>query len=409
MVETTSEQLLGCTVAVTAQRRAQEFSSLLQRQGAQVLQGPAISIVPLIQSSHMYQLTHDILATPPDIVVITSALGFRSWMVAAYAWGIGEQLHHVLENTLLIARGSKAIGALHAEGLHATWSHIPEFSHDILHELLEMGVEDKKIVVQLHGAIGHWSDEEGMGQEHSDTSKTPGLTLTRDHHFINEWNPLQLLIQGLTQARAQVVEMPVYRWTFPEDIMPISAVIEAVCNRTVDALTFTSPPAVIFFLRRAQELKVYEQLLEIVATEVLVACIGPATAAPWQKIGVPVVYPQRYRLGALARVMAEEMKNRGIRLGCQGHDMIVRAQHVLVDGQLRKLSPTSMAMLKILLSHLGAVTSREELSQVLPGEKNDNHALDTAMGRLREQLAIPGLIQTVIKRGYTLKVEEQSP
>jgi uroporphyrinogen-III synthase len=33
-------------------------------------------------------------------------------------------------------------------------------------------------------------------------------------------------------------------------------------------------------------------------------------------------------------------------------------------------------------------------------EDRDDHALDVAMSRLRRSLGIPGLIATVVKRGY---------
>jgi uroporphyrinogen-III synthase len=40
---------------------------------------------------------------------------------------------------------------------------------------------------------------------------------------------------------------------------------------------------------------------------------------------------------------------------------------------------------------------------VLPGESEDPHTAEVAVARLREAVGCPGLVQTVIKRGYVLR------
>ena len=47
------------------------------------------------------------------------------------------------------------------------------------------------------------------------------------------------------------------------------------------------------------------------------------------------------------------------------------------------------------------MVSRHELSDWLPDDLDD-HALEVAMSRLRRALGVPGLITTVVKRGYRL-------
>ena len=48
---------------------------------------------------------------------------------------------------------------------------------------------------------------------------------------------------------------------------------------------------------------------------------------------------------------------------------------------------------------------RAELLVGLPGRSTDEHAVETAVARLRTALGSPNLIQTVVKRGYRLAVE----
>ncbi|MZE75621.1 uroporphyrinogen-III synthase, partial [Streptomyces sp. SID5475] len=56
----------------------------------------------------------------------------------------------------------------------------------------------------------------------------------------------------------------------------------------------------------------------------------------------------------------------------------------------------------------GWVVSRAELLRALPGAGRDEHAVETAMARLRTALGTPKLIQTVVKRGYRLALDTAS-
>ncbi len=66
------------------------------------------------------------------------------------------------------------------------------------------------------------------------------------------------------------------------------------------------------------------------------------------------------------------------------------------------VSPSGLAVLRRLAANPGQVVSRDELLRVLPGDSGDPHAAEVAVARLREAVGCPGLVQTVIKRGYVL-------
>lgn len=88
-----------------------------------------------------------------------------------------------------------------------------------------------------------------------------------------------------------------------------------------------------------------------------------------------------------------------------GHAVSVRSRCVVVDGEVRAVSPAGMALIKTLASRPGRVVSREDLLGALPGGGDDTHAVETAMTRLRSSLGAPKVVQTVVKRGYRLAVE----
>ncbi|MGW0757622.1 uroporphyrinogen-III synthase [Streptomyces sp. NPDC002814] len=361
--------LAGFTVGVTAARRADELGALLQRRGAAVLHAPALRIVPLSDDGELLAATKDIVENVPDIAVATTAIGFRGWIEAADGWGLGEDLLDRLRGVELLARGPKVKGAIRAAGLTEHWSPSSESMAEVLDRLLEEGVEGRRIAIQLHG------------------------------------EPLPGFVESLRAAGAEVVGVPVYRWMPPEDIGPVDRLLDAAVSRGLDALTFTSAPAAASLLSRAEERGLLAELLAALHHDVLPACVGPVTALPLQARGVDTVSPERFRLGPLVQLLCQELPARARALPIAGHRVEIRGHAVLVDGELKPVPPAGMSLLRALSRRPGWVVARAELLRALPGAGRDEHAVETAMARLRTALGAPKLIQTVVKRGYRLALD----
>jgi len=366
---TSAPPLAGFTVGITAARRADELGAMLERRGATVRHAPALRIVPLADDTELLAATRKLIERPPDITVATTGIGFRGWVDAANGWGIGDDLLRALGAGELIARGPKARGAIRASGLVDAWSPPSESSAEVLEHLLARGVEGLRIAVQLHG------------------------------------EPLPDVVEALDVAGAEVVEVPVYRWMPPADITPVDRLLDAVVAGEVDVVSFTSAPAAASLLARAGEREMLDDLLRALRGPVLALCVGPVTAAPLEAVDVPTVQPQRSRLGAMVRRLEAEMPARARRLPVAGHWLELRGQAVLVDGELHGLGPVEMALLRALARRPGRVVTRAELLTALPGAGVDEHAVETAVARLRAALGEPKLVQTVVERGYRLALD----
>lgn len=365
------EPLAGYTIGITAARRREEFAAALERRGATVVSAPAIKIVPLADDRELWAATRRCLDAPLDIVIATTGIGFRGWVEAADAWGLGEQLGKAIGQAAVLARGPKARGAIRAAGLREAWSPESESSSEVLEYLIAGDLGGKRIAVQLHG------------------------------------EPLPDMVQTLRLAGAEVIEVPVYRWVLPEDTTLLHRLIQAVCEATVDAVAFTSAPAAASFLRAAREQGCGGGLRAALRGPVVPACVGPVTAGPFQREGIQVIQPGRARLGALVREIVEQVPlRRGITLPVAGHDIDVRGQAVMVDGRLVPLTAAGMALLRKLTARPGHVVSRADLLTITPGEGGE-HAVEVAVGRLRTVLGDPRIIQTVVKRGYRLAYEPE--
>ncbi|GAA2600227.1 MULTISPECIES: uroporphyrinogen-III synthase [Streptomyces] len=361
--------LAGFTVGVTAARRADELGALLGRRGAAVQYAPALRIVPLSDDAELMSATKRIVDRAPDVVVATTAIGFRGWVEAADGWGLGDALLERLRAVELLARGPKVKGAVRAAGLTERWSPASESMAEVLDRLLEEGVAGRRIAVQLHG------------------------------------EPLPGFVEALREAGADVVGVPVYRWLPPEDLGPVDRLLDAAVSRGVDAVTFTSAPAAVSLLGRAEERGLLPDLLAAFGHDVLPACVGPVTAVPLQAHGVATVQPERFRLGPLVQLLCQELPARARALPVAGYRLEIRGHAVLVDGDPRPVPPAGMALLRALARRPGWVVPRAELLRALPGTGRDEHAVETAMARLRTSLGAPKLIQTVVKRGYRLSLD----
>ncbi|MEU8761263.1 uroporphyrinogen-III synthase [Streptomyces sp. NPDC048659] len=363
------DALAGFTVGVTAVRRADELIALLRRRGAGVVHGPALRIVAPADDPELLAVTEDLIGRPPDLVVATTVTGFRDWIGAAGGRGLREPLLDRLRGAELLARGPEVRAAVRAAGLTASWAPSSDAPAELLDRLLGEGVAGRRVALQLHG------------------EPPPGL------------------VEALRAAGAEVVVALVRRWAPPEDTGPLDRLLDAVAARGLDAVVLTSAPAAASLLRRAGERGLLGEVVAALRQEVPAMCVGPVTAAPLQALGIGTYQPERPRLGPLVELVRRELPARARVLPVAGRRVEIRGRAVLVDGTPRPVPPAGMALLGLLARRPGWVVGRPELLRALPGAGRDEHAVETAMARLRTALGAPKLIQTVVKRGYRLALD----
>jgi len=365
----------GCSIVVAADRRAGDLASALQRRGAQVQRAPALSIVPNADDEELLMRTRELIAHPPDIVVVTTGVGFRGWIDAAHEHGLAEQLTAALDGSEFIARGPKARGAIQQAGFVADWVAESETAAEVGRYLLTDRVRGTRIAIQQHGA------------------GSDGLE------------------DMLRAAGADVLTLTVYRWgPAPDPELVRRSVLQAATSE-IDAVLFTSAPGAREWMRTAELLAVSDAVrARAVSGRLLVAAVGPITAAPLQESGVRTVIADRGRLGSLARcVIAYFAEEDGApRVRTVAGTLSVRSGGVVLSGEFIPLSRAGCSVLGALFDCGGRVLTRDEISAYLPRARQNPHAVEMAVARIRETLGRADIVQTVIKRGYRLAVEESA-
>ncbi|MGK4585039.1 uroporphyrinogen-III synthase [Kitasatospora sp. HPMI-4] len=365
-----SGTLIGLTVAVTATRRREELVALLERRGARVVEAPTMRIVPLGDDRALRRATEQCLSGPLDYVVATTGVGWRGWMSAADGWGHGLRLAEACRQAVVLTRGPKATGAVRAGGLGETFSPPSEVCEDLLGWLLARDLRGRRIAVQEHGA------------------------------------PLDGFTAALRERGAEVISVPVYRWGPPEDPAAVRRLLEQIVRHEVHALTFTSAPAIDAFLAAARSLGLREEVLARLRDDVLPVCVGPTCARPLEALAVPVLCPERGRLGAMVRTLAEALPARHRReLRAGEHHLVLQGTMVVIDdGPPVRLPPLLATLLRALAEHPGWVLSRAELlRRAWAAGQRDEHVVEVAIARLRGALGDHGgIVRTVPRRGYGL-------
>lgn len=358
-----SDELVGYTVGVTADRRSGDLIAALARRGAEVLHAPTLHIRPTEHDDHLLADTRAVIAARPDFVLATTSHGFRAWLEAADAAGLGPGLMDALERSAIMVRGPKARGAVRAAGLNESGSGAEETTVALVDLVIGSGVAGRTVAVQLHGYVD------------------------RDQ------------LDRLAAAGARVLTVSPYRWSAPPDPRPTQRLLDAVITRQADAVTFTSAPAADALLQAAAQAGRLNELLAAMETDVLVAAVGPITAEPLRRAGLKPVHPDRYRLGALVRTVTEELQTRVLRSDSAAGILELRGRLVVIGDRRLVLPPGGAAIMKALIKAQGAVVPKDQLRSMIG---NDDHALEVAIGRLRGTLATPGLVTTVVRRGYRL-------
>ncbi|KHL15882.1 uroporphyrinogen-III synthase [Mumia flava] len=361
--------LAGCAVLVTAQRRADDLALALGRRGASVAVASALGVESHIDEEVLMERTRALISTGADVVVVTTGIGFRSWLDTAEASGIGDELVAALESTRLVARGPKARGALQAAGLTPDWVAESETSAEIAEFLVTEGVDGLRIAVQHHGA-----GDDGLESR-------------------------------LRAAGADPYGLVVYRWGPPPDPEAVRESVRDTAAGCYDAVAFTSAPASAAWVSTARDEGVLEAIRGLEKDGALtLAAVGPVTADPLRSIGFDPLIPDRGRLGSLVRAMIMHLGDEHEEIATEAGALRLRARCATLDHEVLSISPNGLAVLRAMAKVPGAVVSREALLRVLPGCSSDPHTAEVAVARLRDALAGRPLVQTVVKRGYRLRL-----
>lgn len=265
-----SDALEGRRILLAVDRRTGELSAALERHGAQVSVAAALTNIPHVDDETLLERTRELIASPPDMVVITTGIGMRGWFEAATAAGIADELRTALAGATILARGPKGRGAIQQAGLSAAWVSESETAAEVADHLRTLDVTGLRVAVQHHGSGADGLDE------------------------------------LLDEMGAEVVSLTVYRWGPPRDPEAVRRSVHDAATGKLDAVVSTAAPGAARWLEIAQEEGVLDGIRERAkAGDLVLPVVGPVNAGPYEELDIPVLQPERMRLGSMVKAIVQ--------------------------------------------------------------------------------------------------------
>jgi len=267
----------GLRVLAFESRRAKEIALLISNSGGVPLVAPSTREVvenrPAPKEDEL-ELIRGILAGNFDAVVFTTGVGSQALIEAAESVVPREEFLLALRQTPIIVRGPKPAAVMREFRIPValsapepnTWREIVQVL-DRNPSLLRL--QGSRIAVQEHG------------------------------------EPSTQLYEALRERGAQVLAARVYHWELPEDTGPLQNALEALIQREVEVVLFTSRVQYFHAAQMAQQMGIEKQFHRAL-NQAVVASIGPVASEALRKAGVEVDFePSHPRMGFLIQEVAE--------------------------------------------------------------------------------------------------------
>jgi uroporphyrinogen-III synthase len=240
----------GKTVAILESRSGAQLAELVRRRGWTPLLAPALAEVPDMDSGFIAGFVAGLEARPAKAAIFQTGVGTRALFEATDAMGLTARLVAKLAEMTIVVRGPKPSSALRARSVRIDLSAADPFTTaEVLASMHGVPIEGGRVVVQRYGATNSKLEE------------------------------------ALHARNAEVVEVPTYRWSLPDDTAPLVALMDALDAHTVDAAVFTSASQAYNLFGLAERLGRTEALKSGFA-RTLVASVGPVCTAALAEYGV---------------------------------------------------------------------------------------------------------------------------
>ena len=240
----------------------QQIADLVKSRGGIPFHAPALAEVPDLDPRAIADLVASLERKPARLAIFQTGVGTRALFNATDGLGATDRFLALLEKSSVVVRGPKPTGALRARKVRIDRSAADPFTtKEVLAAIGDTPLEGARVIVQSYGTANKELDH------------------------------------ALHARGAEVVEIPTYRWSLPQDTKPLVDLIDALGRREIDAVAFTNAEQVrnLFAVAKSET-----ESLRAALNLTVVASIGPVASAALRDAGVNIsVEASPPKLGAL--------------------------------------------------------------------------------------------------------------
>lgn len=294
-----SRPLDGLTIVVTGSRRAAEQSTLVSNLGGLPYVVPTVGISLPAGDSDVEPFLRILTSqVGVDYAVFMTATGVRTMMLAAERLGLKEAVLSALnqKRTTVVARSGKPKGELARQGIKVDASPPREeaTASGVAKLLKGRGLQGKTVAILWHGSRNESTAEEFREAGAREVYDCLTYRYSRE----------------LGAEEAGVLGAMGFNYKAPDEV-GVVRLIEEITNggRRIDAVTFTSPPAVSNLFEIAAENGLEDGLRDGLRSRgIVVAAVGSSTKDELEEYGVEVqVTPEVSAMGAMMNALAAHL------------------------------------------------------------------------------------------------------
>lgn len=261
--------LRGTRVAILEARMGTELATLVERYSGVPYCVPALREVERERREDVARAIIWLGGAERRLVVLLNGAGLDALFRVAALLGREAELQAGLARAEVVCRGPKPLAALKARGLTATVR-------------VEEPYTTREVIRALDGV-------------------SPGLEALVLHHGERNY----AVVDWLGRRRVRVRELSLYEWELPEDLAPLSRLVDEIIERRVGAVAFTTQIQARHLVAVADRLRKKKELIQALRSHTLVAAIGPTCAEALRALGIPPhVMPVHPKMGPLVQSLA---------------------------------------------------------------------------------------------------------
>ncbi|MGB6307385.1 MAG: uroporphyrinogen-III synthase [Steroidobacteraceae bacterium] len=256
------------TVAILETRTGERLGELIASRGGTPLLAPALEEVPDVDPGVVAMLLAQWRVEPFTVAIFQTGVGTRALFQATDAAGLTGELLQLLQASTVVVRGPKPVGELNARKVRIDLRAATPFTTEtVLAAVSALPMRDARVLVQRYGAAN------------------------------------QLLRETLQGRGARVDEIATYRWALPADTGPLSRLLDALADASIDAVVFTSAVQIHHLWAFAETTGRASQLAAQL-NRAVIASIGPVCSRALRERGVmPTFEADPPKLGPLVAAL----------------------------------------------------------------------------------------------------------
>ncbi len=222
-------------------RMALSVQRQLEKCGAQVLSAPTIKEVPIADTDPAFALYADLKNKKYDVLILLTGVATRMLISTLKERFPIEEILDVLKNTNIFVRGPKPEAVLKQNSIPMAGKALPPHTWQEVADWVNTQPHIKSIAILEYGM------------------------------------PPEELCQSLESDGRFVTTIPIYRWSLPDDLLPLTQAVQNISQGKCDAVLFTSAIQTDHLLEHAATLG-QSQTLRRGLQKTVIYSIGPVTS-----------------------------------------------------------------------------------------------------------------------------------